>query len=133
MNSDTVAQFVQKGFRVGLGATTTLVEGLQNPQQLEQDLNRLRTNPSQFVNQLVDPASVDALEAKGTITEREARLVVDRFWAERTGNLPPSEMIVTTIATPVAPDVQAELQDLTAQLIALRYELGQLRNGKTGT
>lgn len=130
MNSDTVAQFVQKGFRVGLGATTTLVEGLQNPQQLEQDLNRLRANPSQFINQLVDPASVDALEAKGTVTEREARSVVDRFWAERTGTVPPSEMTIVTRATPVSPDVQAEIQDLTAQLAALRAELGLLRNGR---
>jgi hypothetical protein len=130
MNSDTVAQFVQKGFRVGLGATTTLVEGLQNPQQLEQDLNRLRANPSQFINQLVDPASVDALEAKGTVTEREARSVVDRFWAERTGTVPPSEMTIVTRATPVSPDVQAEIQDLTAQLAALRAELCLLRNGR---
>jgi polyhydroxyalkanoate synthesis regulator phasin len=132
MNSDTVAQFVQKGFRVGLGATTSLVEGLQNPQQLEQDLSRLRANPSQFVNQLVDQASqrVDELEAKGTVTEREARSVVDRFWAERTGTVPPSEMTIVTRATPVSPDVQAEIQDLTAQLAALRAELGQLRNGR---
>jgi hypothetical protein len=130
MNSDTVAQFVQKGFRVGLGATATLVEGLQNPQQLEPDLNRLRANPSQFLNQLVSPASVDAFEAKGTVTEREARSVVDRFWAERTGTVPPSEMTIVTRATPVSPDVQAEIQELTAQLAALRAELGQWRNGR---
>jgi polyhydroxyalkanoate synthesis regulator phasin len=132
MNADTVAQMIQKGFRVGLGATTSLVEGLQNPQQLEQELNRLRQDPGRFVGQAVGQAGqyVDAWAVKGATTEQEARSVVDRFWAERTGTVPPSEMTVTTTAMPVSSDVQAELQDLTAQLTALRAELGQLRNGR---
>jgi polyhydroxyalkanoate synthesis regulator phasin len=117
MNPEILLQNIQKGFHVGIGATTSLVEGLQNPATYELTLQRLRTNPT---------AVIDELAEKGATTEQEARSTVDRLWANRNGQ-PASEMVVTTSAVPVGPDVQAELKSLTEQLIALRQEIATLR------
>jgi polyhydroxyalkanoate synthesis regulator phasin len=117
MNPETIAQNLRKGFLVGIGATTSLVEGLQNPALYQQNLDRLRTNPLGLVDELAD---------RGAVTEQEARANVDRLWANRNGQ-PASEMVVTTQAVPVGPDVQAELKSLTEQLIALRQEIAALR------
>jgi polyhydroxyalkanoate synthesis regulator phasin len=123
MNPETILQNIQKGFRVGIGATTTLVEGMQNPTLYQQNLDRLRTNPLGLVEELAE---------KGAVTEQEARANVDRLWANRNGQ-PASEMVVTTSAVPVGPDVQTELKSLTEQLIALRQEIAALREQQQGT
>jgi polyhydroxyalkanoate synthesis regulator phasin len=121
MNPETILQNIQKGFRVGIGATTTIVEGMQNPSLYQQNLDRLRTNPLGLVEELAD---------KGAVTEQEARSRVDRLWANRNGQ-PASEMVVTTQAVPVGLDVQTELKSLTEQLIALRQEIAALREQGT--
>ncbi len=122
MTPEILLQNIQKGFRVGIGATTALVEGLQNPTTYELTLQRLRTNPT---------AVIDELAEKGATTEQEARSAVDRLWANRNGQ-PASEMVVTTSAVTVGPDVQAELKSLTEQLIALRQEIAMLREQQQG-
>jgi polyhydroxyalkanoate synthesis regulator phasin len=121
MNPETILQNIQKGFRVGIGATTTIVESMQNPTLYQQNLDRLRTNPLGLVEELAE---------KGAVTEQEARGTVDRLWANRNGQ-PASEMVVTTQAVPVGPDVQTELKSLTEQLIALRQEIAALREQGT--
>jgi polyhydroxyalkanoate synthesis regulator phasin len=123
MNPETILQNIQKGFRVGIGATTTLVDSMQNPTLYQQNLDRLRTNPLGLVEELAD---------KGAVTEQEARANVDRLWANRNGQ-PASQMVVTTQAVPVGPDVQTELKSLTEQLIALRQEIAALREQQQGT
>lgn len=122
MNPETILQNIQKGFRVGIGATTSLVEGVQNPTLYQQQLDRLRTNPLGLMEELAD---------RGAATEQEARNTVDRLWANRNGQ-PASEMVVTTNAVTVGPDVEAELKSLTEQLIALRQEIAQLREQQQG-
>jgi polyhydroxyalkanoate synthesis regulator phasin len=119
MDPDTLFQMVQKGFRVGVGATTSLVEGLQNPQVYQQNWDKLNTNPDQLLTDFAQ---------KGEVTERDARTLVDQIIGHRFGNRPASEMTVTTTAVTIAPDVQAELRDLTQQLVALREELQQLKS-----
>ncbi len=149
MNSDTVTQLLQKGFHVTIGATASLVESLQDPQKREQSLSRLRsefselTTPS-LVESLQDPnrreqnlirlrLELDELTQewaqKGEMTEREARAFVDTMLTQRGETSAPTT--ITTTATPVptiAPEVQLELQALTAQLGAIRAELERLRS-----
>lgn len=124
MNTDTVLQLFQQSFRVTLGATTSLLEVLQNPQQgvqtVNQTLNQLTTNPTQLAQEWAE---------KGSATEQEARQFVDRLWQQQR-NPSASGLTVTTTAVPVVPDVQAELRDLTAQLSAIREELAQLRQAQ---
>lgn len=122
MNSDTVILLLQKGFRVTLGATASLVEVLQDPQKREQNLSKLRLELSQLAEELAE---------KGEITEREARTFVDGVLSQRQNPSSPAQTTVTTTATSVqtaSPEVQLELQELTAQLAAIRAEVERLRN-----
>jgi len=121
MNPDDVLQTLQKGFRVTLGATTALVESIQNPQRREENLAKLKTNPNQLA---------DELAVKGEATEQEARTFVDGLLAQRSGQ-PDSGGSSFTRSAPsgptASPEVQADLQDLTTQIAAMREELERLR------
>ena len=113
----TIQETVQQGFRVAVGAGSTIVETIQTPQSGLDAWTQLTRNPTQLAQDLAQ---------KGETTEREAREWVDRF-LEQQRNPSATGMTVTTTATPIAPDLQMELQELTAQLTAIRTELAQLR------
>ena len=123
MNSDTVLRLLQKGFRVTIGATATLIEVLQDPQRRDQNLSKLRLELDQLAQEWAE---------KGEVTEQEARSFVDTFIAQRRSDDRAAETTVTTIATPVMPPSaeMLELQELTAQLAAIRAELAHLREQK---
>ncbi|MBC7824991.1 MAG: hypothetical protein H7126_14215 [Candidatus Parcubacteria bacterium] len=120
--NDTVLQLLKKGFRVTIGATATLIEVLQDPQRREQNLSRLRRELDQLAQEWAE---------KGEMTEQEARSFVDTLIAQRRAesDRAASEAIVTTTAVPVPPPSSEvlELQELTAQLAAIRAELAHLR------
>jgi polyhydroxyalkanoate synthesis regulator phasin len=120
--NDTVLQLLKKGFRVTIGATATLIEVLQDPQRREQNLSRLRRELDQLAQEWAE---------KGEMTEQEARSFVDTLMAQRRADSDrvASEAIVTTTAVPVPPPSSEvlELQELTAQLAAIRAELAHLR------
>lgn len=126
MNPDSFIQLAQKGLRVTLGATSALIETLQDPSRREEKFSRLRTEFSQLTEEW---------EAKGEVTEREARDFVDNMLSQRF-NRPPSTASGTASggstppapSAPPAPDVQQDLQELTEQLAAIRSELEALRN-----
>ncbi|MBD1919839.1 hypothetical protein H6F77_01730 [Microcoleus sp. FACHB-831] len=121
MNPDNLIQLVQKGFRVTLGATASAIESVQDAQKRDRNLELLRTDLNQLVEEFAD---------KGAVTEVEARTFVDNMLAQR--NNPPASQ--TTADTPGAtetvapPSVQLDLQELTAQIAAIRIELENLRN-----
>jgi polyhydroxyalkanoate synthesis regulator phasin len=123
MNSGNLLQLMQKGLRVTLGATTSLVETIQDPQKREQNLSQLRSELSEKVQEW---------EEKGEVTEQSARSFVDSFVRQR--NNPSSSTTaenpyesVTPPNSPTPPNVQQDLQELTDQLAALRSELEKLR------
>jgi polyhydroxyalkanoate synthesis regulator phasin len=116
MNTDTLLQLFQQGFRAAIGTTITLANTLKNPESFPQTWTRLTENPTGFAQELID---------KGAVTEQEARQVVDSLWSQ---NNSPSSMTITTTATTVTPDVQAELKDLMIELAAIRSEIAQLRS-----
>jgi polyhydroxyalkanoate synthesis regulator phasin len=124
MNSDNLTQLLQQGFRVTLGATASLVEVLQDPQKRTQNLDSIQSDLSQLTQEWA---------AKGEATEQEARIFVDNLLS-RINNQPPSPPSAsapdtnTTTSAPASPNVQLELQELTAQLSAIRAELEKLRN-----
>lgn len=123
MNPDTFAQIVQKSLRVTIGATASLVEMLQDPERREENLTRLRTDFGQLANEW---------EIKGESTESEARNFVSSLLSQpfnsSSSTGPDYQTTVSTTATPVtSPDVQRDLQELTAQIAAIRSELERLR------
>lgn len=119
MNSDTLAQLLQKGFHVTLGATATLVESLQDPQRREANVSKLTNELSQLAEEW---------EAKGATTEVEARNFVNNLWQQTPPNPASSSAPVTTPVTTPPSDVQQDLQDLTAQISAIRAEIERLRS-----
>lgn len=125
MNQDTLTHLLQQGFRVTLGATASLVETFQDPQKRDENLSQIRSELDQLAQEWA---------AKGEMTEQEARNLVDNL-LNQLGKQPSSptpgaspSTVTTTPTQPAPPDVQLELQELTAQIAAIRTELEKLRN-----
>jgi polyhydroxyalkanoate synthesis regulator phasin len=128
MNPDNVMEFLHTGFRVGVGATASLLESIQDPQKREENLADLKLEASDLTRKWAE---------KGEMTEREARNFVDTLIDRQRspGEAPsattpppshsPGESSPPTSAT--SPEVYQDLQDLTAQIAALRSELENLQ------
>ncbi|MBD2038658.1 hypothetical protein H6F86_26385 [Phormidium sp. FACHB-592] len=120
MNADNLVQLLQNGFRVTLGATASLVEVIQDSEKRHENLSKLNQEWSVLSSEWAQ---------KGEVTEQEARNFVDTLLAQR-NNQPPASSTTSTTATTTsaAPEIQLELQELTAQIAAMRAELETLRN-----
>ncbi|NJL45443.1 MAG: hypothetical protein HC922_06320 [Leptolyngbyaceae cyanobacterium SM2_3_12] len=125
MNPDTLSQTLQKGFRVTLGATASLIEAIQDPQASSQKFSELGTD----VNRLTAE-----LETKGETTELEARQFVDGLLSQMPnpfGTSPsgPGATTVNTVATPIVDSsVEADLNVLTQELAEIRQEIEALKD-----
>lgn len=127
MNSDSLVDLLQQSFRVTLGATASLVEVLQDPQKREENLTKLQVELSQYTQDWA---------VRGEMTEQEARRFVDGLMSQgrspsygETTPPPSTSETVSTTPPPVAePNTQIELQELTAQIAAIRTELEKLRD-----
>jgi polyhydroxyalkanoate synthesis regulator phasin len=128
MNPDNLPQMLQTGFHLTLGATSFLIETLQDPLKREENLDKLKSDLGELASELLE---------KGEMTDREARNFVDTIFSQP-GNrenadsesVSPKESDATTDAPPdsvVQPDVKLEIQELTAHMAALRVELEKLR------
>ncbi|XWK87339.1 MAG: hypothetical protein U7127_24570 [Phormidium sp.] len=133
MDSDSLLQLLQNGFRLSVGATAALVESLQDSQKREEFLAKLmQSELSELAAELTN---------KGEITEQEAREFVDSLWerqnqpnqqnqqnSQTSSDVPGTSATTTTDNPVVSPNVQQDLQDLTTQVAALRAELEKLRS-----
>ncbi len=120
MNSDSLIQLLQTSVRVTLGATTSLIEVLQDPTRRDENLTKLREEWARLA---------DEWEEKGASTEQEARSFVNKFFNQRSNGGAESSTGTVTVERPATtPDVQVELQELTTQIAAIRAELEKLRN-----
>lgn len=122
MTPDTVTTTLQKGLRVTLGATATLVEALQDPQTSGERFSALGTDVSHIA---------ETLETKGEVAEREARQFVDGLLSQIPSPFTPGgsdSPTVDTVATPVAtPSVQSDLAALTQELAEIRQAIEALK------
>lgn len=123
-NYNNLFQFVQQGFRVTLGATTSLVETLQDSQKRQTKITQLSTQLNQQVQEWAE---------KGEVTELEARRMMDNFWNQSVNHQSNStgtnaEVNNTGTSNSSSPE---EIQDLTDQIINLRKELESLRQGQS--
>lgn len=128
MNPDNLPQMLQTGFHLTLGATSFLIETLQDPLKREENLDKLKSDLGELASELLE---------KGEMTDREARNFVDTIFSQP-GNrenadsesVSPKQSDAATDAAPdsvVQPDVKLEIQELTAHMAALRVELEKLR------
>ena len=119
MNSDSLIQLLQTSVRVTLGATTSLIEVLQDPTRRDENLTKLREEWDRLS---------DEWEEKGASTEQEARSFVNKFFNQRNNGGTDGGTGTVTMERPVtSPDVQVELQELTTQIAAIRAELEKMR------
>lgn len=127
MNSDNFIQLLQKGFHVTLGATTSLIEVLQDPQKRDENFSKLGAEFNELAQIWAE---------KGEITEQEARNFVDNMLKQNQQNQDASsgsysnndiiDISATTSETPG--NIKEDLQELTAQIAAMRAELERLQN-----
>ncbi|MBE7379864.1 MAG: hypothetical protein F6J95_000450 [Leptolyngbya sp. SIO1E4] len=125
MNPDTLTETIQKGFRVTLGATASLMDAIRDPQGSQAKFSAIGTDVELLTQEL---------EAKGADTEREARAIVDSMMGQM-GQMPnpfvqtpASNATVDTVARPVTDaSMQMELDALTQELSALRQEIETLK------
>ena len=125
MNPDTLTETIQKGFRVTLGATASLMDAIRDPQGSQAKFSAIGTDVELLTQEL---------EAKGADTEREAREIVDSMMGQM-GQMPnpfvqtpASNATVDTVARPVTDaSMQMELDALTQELSALRQEIETLK------
>ncbi|CAN5805962.1 hypothetical protein BH23CYA1_BH23CYA1_03200 [soil metagenome] len=130
MNTDTLIELLQKGYRVTLGAASSAVEAVQDPQRAADDFSEVGTDFYRLA---------DKLEVRGALTEKEARDFVEGVVSQMpepfrsvsssfSQAAPPAPTTVTTVATPVIDtELQAEVESLTTELIAIRKEIEELR------
>lgn len=130
MNPDNFLQLIQTGIRASLGATTSLVETLQDPRKREDSFSQLQSDLNQQLSQWAQ---------KGEQTEQEARSFLDQLLSKSSnpGNTSVTVTSTQTSATPTtnttSPNTQSSLEALTAQIAALRIELEQLRQSDSNS
>ncbi len=123
MTSENIAQFVQKGFHVTLGAASFMAETLQNPQKRDENMAKLRGD----FNSLSDEWAVE-----GEKKEHEARVFVEALIGT-SGSAPSSGASGYASSTDsgstvsVSPTMAQELKDLTEQLASIRLDLEKNR------
>ncbi len=132
MNTDTLTELLQKGYRVTLGAASTAVEAIQDPERAAADFSAIGTDWERLA---------DKLEVRGALTEKEARDFVEGVTSQMpepfrsasspfTPGAPAEPQTVTTVATPVVDtELKAEVESLTTELIAMRQEIEALKQG----
>ncbi|WP_448570957.1 hypothetical protein [Trichothermofontia sp.] len=119
MSTDNLVQTVQKGFRTTLGAMNAIAESIQDSAKREETLKRLQTDFDQLTEEWA---------AKGEVTEQEARAFVDSIFHLDSQSSPDPMQETDGGATrvpqpPAVPDIERDLQELTAQLAAMRLAL----------
>ncbi|KAI9132987.1 hypothetical protein ON05_006345 [Acaryochloris sp. CCMEE 5410] len=123
MNPDMVTEFLKKGFHVTLGATTSVVESLQDSQKREENISQLNLGFDQLSQIWAD---------KGEITETEARKMIDSMATQYGVNANPmssgSSTAPSATSPSIDPSLQQELKTLTNQLANIRLELTQMGN-----
>lgn len=137
MNSDNLPQLLKTGFHLTLGAASFAIETLQDPIEREKNIAKLQSDLGVLTDELVE---------KGETIDREARNFVDTVFGQssekekndsefasesrqsETTSEQQSEEPAGNIPEPFSrSDAQQEIQELTAQMAALRAELESLR------
>jgi len=117
-NDNNLTSLLQRGLRVGLGATAALLEVLQDPQKRFDTLHKLQSELDQLAQEWAE---------KGETTEQEARNFVDSLLHQQGNSLKVEPVARPSPSSAIDLDVQQEIQELTAQITAIRTELEKLQ------
>jgi len=130
MNAEHLTDLLHQGFRVTLGATSSLIEILQDPYKRNENLGKIQSQFSELADEWAE---------KGKMTEQEARNFVDTILSQRHQNVN-TDMTTTVTTSPATPSTAPvtsdpepvrEIQELTTQIAELRDELKRLRESNS--
>ncbi|MCM1981735.1 hypothetical protein [Lyngbya confervoides] len=116
MDSQQAFDFLKKGLHVSLGATTSLIESVQDPVKREENLAQLNLGFNELTR---------IWEAKGETTEAEARQFIDSVVTSPSGSSAASSPAAPISQPLVDPVLIQDLQDLTVQISTMREELAK--------
>ncbi|NCJ08581.1 hypothetical protein GS597_19120 [Synechococcales cyanobacterium C] len=116
METNNPMELLRKGFHVTLGATTSLVESVQDPQKREENLAELQLGFDELTQ---------LWAAKGEVTELEGRQMLDNLMAQQQSTSADSTAYGVTGTTATTALLQEQLKELTVQLAAIRQEIIQ--------
>ncbi len=119
MNPNNPSQILQQGFRIAIGAITSLVETAQDPDKRAEAIADMQMEFNQKTREWA---------AKGAVTEQEARTIIDDLIRQRGGQA--NEVRVNRSTPDVSETdspVKSGLQELKDDLVALRLELIKMR------
>lgn len=114
MESNTIFNLIQQSFRTVIGATATMVETLQDNQKRSQILSDL--------NEQWQEKSQEWMQ-KGTITEQEARQIIEEFFKGYTSK---KSNFYEDVEVKSVDNQSNGIQELTREIVALREELQKL-------
>jgi len=123
MNNHPIFDFVQKGFRVTIGATTVLLETLQDTHKRQETFSQLQTQWNELAHEWAK---------KGEQTEEEARQIINKIWNQKQNTSRGDKQTVTTVdvSSTTSEPVESDIKNLTQQLIELRQQLEDLRQNQ---
>ena len=119
MENNNLLQIAQQGFRMTVGAATSLVETVQNPQKRTELLSQMQADLSQKTQEWSE---------KGEVTEQEARKFLDNLLNKQGSEVNNNQ--TQNYSPPSRTNTTSDLQQLTDEIIALRKELEQIRQSK---
>ncbi len=123
-NNNFLLETAQKGFRITVGAATSLIETVQNPQKRSEAISQIQSELNQKAQEWAQ---------KGEITEQEAQAFVNNLLNQK-----PWEKGASGIKNPSnnssnsssSNNVNWELQELIEEIVALRMELEAMRQSE---
>ncbi|MEO1521867.1 MAG: hypothetical protein AAFU78_13980 [Cyanobacteria bacterium J06633_2] len=123
MNSNDIAQFVQKGFHITLGAASLVADSIQNPEKRDENMAKLNGD----FNVLSEELAVE-----GAKKDQEARQLVETLVGQVGTAAQPSSTsgyaASSKSSTPAVPaDIVQDLKTLTLQLSSIREDLEKER------
>jgi len=120
MDSQQTLEFLRKGLHVTLGATTSLVESVQDPLKREENMAQLNLGFDELTH---------IWEEKGSVTEAEARQFVDTVISSSMNVATPapysSSSSSSSSSTQFDAGIANEIEDLTTQISEIRNELSK--------
>jgi polyhydroxyalkanoate synthesis regulator phasin len=117
MPENNVMMFLQQGLRTVVGATAEAIETLQDPEK--------RTQAIAEFNEEWQKKS-QKWEEKGSITETEARKIIENFFQSRSNTNSSSS---SPQEIPIESESKSDnLNELTEEIISLRKELEKLNS-----
>jgi polyhydroxyalkanoate synthesis regulator phasin len=120
MDSQQTIEFLKKGLHVTLGATTSLVESVQDPFKREENLAQLNLGFDELTH---------IWEEKGAVTESEARQFIDTVISSSVGTTTSDSGYSASQTTGVSDNfdsaVANDIKDLTQHLSEMREELSK--------